>query len=203
MSKRVKYQLLRNYFYYNTQELVSVLGVSKSTVRNWVRSGLTSIKSGNKGPYYFGNDVKEFLKKRRAKSKMKTGKGEAPCFSCKKGRKLITSSIELIETGKILGNKGTAQIQIKGICKTCGANCIKGSSSNKVGEFLSHYPEYQNNMMQFKQATETDRHRNSGINYTIIFRNAHRLSSRMKSGLLMGLSPEGKSRMRKNLLWIR
>lgn len=154
MYRRVKYQLLRNYFYYNTKELVSILGISKSTVQNWVRSGLTSIKSCNKGPYFFGRDIKEFLKKRRTKLKFKTGKGEAPCFSCRKGRKLTTSSIELKETGKILGNKGTTQILIKGICKTCGANCRKFSSSNKVGEFLLHYPDFQKKHAQFKKASE-------------------------------------------------
>ena len=122
---------------------MSILGVSKSTVENWVRSRLTSIKSNNKGPYFFGIDVKEFHKKMRLKSKIITGKGEATCLSCRKGRKLVTNSIELIETGIILGNQSTAQILIKGVCKTCGANCNKFSSSNKIGEFLSHYPEYQ------------------------------------------------------------
>ena len=143
MARRVKYQLLRNYFYYNKQELMSILGVSKSTVQNWVRSDLTSIKSGNKGPYFFGMDVKEFHKQMRKNSKMPTKKGEIRCFSCKQGRKLITNSIEIIDTGKILGNKGTHKIQIKGRCRECGKNCNSYSSSNKIGEFLSHYPEYQ------------------------------------------------------------
>lgn len=155
MAKRVKYQLLRNYFYYNTQELVTILGVSKSTVHNWVRSGLTVIKSGNKGPYYFGKDVKDFLKNRRKNSKMPTKKGEIRCFSCKQGRKLITKSIELIDTGIILGNNDTHKIQIKGLCRECGKNCNSYSSSKKIGEFMSHYPDYQNKRVQFKQATET------------------------------------------------
>ena len=134
---------------------MSILGVSKSTVQNWVRSGLKSIKSANKGPYFFGMDVKEFHKQMRRNAKMPTEKGEIRCFSCKQGRKLISNSIELIDTGKILGNKGTHKIQIKGLCCECGKKCNSYSSSEKIGEFISHYPDYQNSIVQFKQATET------------------------------------------------
>ena len=155
MARRVKYQLLRNYFYYNTQELVSVLGVSKSTVQNWVRSGLKSIKSANKGPYFFGMDVKECHKLRNRNSKVKLLKGEVFCGGCKQASKLKTSSIKLMVTDKLLGNKGASQIIISGRCRTCGSKCNLFSSSNRVSEFLAKYPKYSNKNVRFKQATET------------------------------------------------
>ena len=133
---------------------MSILGVSKSTVQNWVRSGLTVIKSANKGPYYFGIDVKEFHKQRNRNSKVKLLKGEVRCCRCNHGRKLKTSSIKLIVTDQLLGNKGTFQIIISGRCRTCKSKCILFSSSNRVSEFISKYPKYSKKSVQFNQATE-------------------------------------------------
>lgn len=144
MSKNINYQLLRNYFYYNVHELAAILGISRTTVRNWVPRGLTVIRSEKNGWYFFGNDVKKFHKEEKRKSKVKSPIGGVRCGSCKRITKFNTSTIRLIETGKYFGNGRNKQIFIKGNCRICGSRCVSFSSSNKVGEFLSQYPKYLN-----------------------------------------------------------
>lgn len=143
MPKIFNYQKIRQDSIYTVNRIHEELGPSKSTVKYWVHeNGLQPIDIDDSPWLFEGTVLKEFLKKKKDKFKVKLKPGECYCLSCRKGARILTKSIQLVYTGKKLGNAGVAQIIIKGKCKKCGKTAIRLSSENKVDEFLAHYPNF-------------------------------------------------------------
>lgn len=144
MAKKFNYQSVRKDAIYTVNRIYEELGPSKSTVKYWVHNnGLEPIDINDRPWLFKGHVLKEFLKKKMNKFKCKLKEDECYCLSCRKGVRVLTESIQLVYTGKLLGNAGVAQIIIKGICEECGKTAIRLSSENRIEEFLAHYPDYQ------------------------------------------------------------
>ena len=142
MAKRTKYQHLKDYRFYTTLELAILLKVSRSGVQYWANHGLEPTKREQRRWKINGKDVKIYLKEKNNKFKVKTAPGEVYCPSCRASRRVKVKSIEVILTGRKLGNNFIDQLMIYGKCIKCGNQCTKLSSENCIGTFLSYYPDF-------------------------------------------------------------
>ena len=142
MAKRTKYQQLKDYRFYTTLELAKLLKVSRSGVQYWANHGLEPTKREQRRWKFNGKDVKIYLKEKNNKFKVKTAPGEVYCPSCRASRRVKVKSIEVILTGRKLGNNLIDQLMIYGKCIICGNQCTKLSSENCIGTFLSYYPDF-------------------------------------------------------------
>ena len=142
MAKHTKYQHLKDYKFYTTLELAKLLNVSRSGVQFWANHGLEPTNREQRRWKFNGKDVKIYLKKKNNKFKVKTAPGEVYCPSCRASRRVKVESIEVILTGRKLGNNLIDQLMIYGKCIKCGNQCTKLSSENCIGTFLSYYPDF-------------------------------------------------------------
>ena len=146
MAKRVNWQKLRKRSYYSTSELASTLGLSKSAIKNWSHNGLSPINRKDFSWMFYGEDVIDYIKDKNSKYKVTTNPGEIYCFHCRKSRKLKLETLEIINTGKKLGNGLVDQIVILGQCVKCGYRCRQLSSENCIESFLYYYPKFSGNV---------------------------------------------------------
>lgn len=143
MAKKINYQVLFKNSSYSSTELASILKISRHTVHYWVHNcGLKPINPTEHGWIFDGEALKKFLKEKLRRFKVKIKDGEMYCLSCRFGKKINENSIELKYTGKKIGLQEAVQIIIHGLCVTCGNKCRRLSSSNRIDEFLRHYPNY-------------------------------------------------------------
>lgn len=144
MAKIYNYQKVRKDAIYNIKMICDEIGPSKSTVKYWAHNnGLEPIDINDRPWLFEGHVLKEFLKIKKDKFKVKLKPGEFYCLSCRKGVRVLAESIILEYTGKKLGKGGVAQILIRGVCSECGKNATRLTSYNRVDEFLKFYPEYK------------------------------------------------------------
>ena len=143
MAKRIKYQHLKNYKFYTTLELAKILRVSKSTVIYWAHHGLEPVNRTQHRWKFNGKEIKMYRKKINNKFKVKTAPGEVYCPRCRASRRVEVGSIKLKLMNRKLGNNQVDQIMIYGICIKCECQCTQLSSSNRIGFFLSYYPDFK------------------------------------------------------------
>ena len=143
MSKNINYQVLHKHSSYTTAELASLLNVTRHAIHYWVHHlGLKPINPGDHKWIFDGEVMKSFLKAKLKRFKVKLKDDELYCLSCRIGRRGIEESIDLEYTGKKVGANFVDQINIHGVCVTCGHKCRRLTTSNRIGEFLKHYPGY-------------------------------------------------------------
>lgn len=143
MSKKINYQVLHKHSNYTTAELASLLKLTRHAIHYWVHHlGLKPLNPTEHVWIFGGETVIIFLKEKRIRFKKKINDDEIYCLSCRIGKKVIENSIELEHTDEKMGLHGAVQIIIHGLCVTCGNKCRRLSSSNRIDEFLSHYPGY-------------------------------------------------------------
>lgn len=104
---------INKYMSYTTEELPSLLHVNKKTIYRWMESGLKFVP-GSKKPYLIrGSDLKEFLKNKDAKKKVKLKRNEFYCLTCKAARRAKRGSL------KTLSDRKT------GVCCVCNGKMSK------------------------------------------------------------------------------
>jgi len=98
---------------YTVEELSGVLRVDKKTCFRWIEEGLKIIPGCKKPILIMGEDIKKFLDNRRLKRKVKLGRYQFFCFTCKKATIAKRGSI------KIVGDKKTA------LCRVCNGKITR------------------------------------------------------------------------------
>ncbi len=86
---------------YTMEELSNNLGVNKKTISCWIASGLKIIEGSKRPILITGSDLKEFLRKKDAKKKVKLKRNESYCFHCKAARRAKRGSIRTLKDKKI------------------------------------------------------------------------------------------------------
>lgn len=112
MAKRhPNHRLVKIHRNYTVEEVASLLGVHRNTVRQWVKHGLATIDS--KRPMLIhGHDLAAFLQARRLKNKRRCQPGEMYCVRCRAPR---TPAGDMAEY-----RASTARLGILiGICPEC------------------------------------------------------------------------------------
>jgi len=133
--KQVNYQKIWSAKIYTRAELADLLGASKTTVSGWVRKGLEVIDSEEKLWLFEGRVVKKFFIDRKANKKNMKPE-EFYCLSCKDIRKPIPETIEITDTGVILGKDKQTKLLIRGKCSICNNKIVKIWSTKRLIEFF-------------------------------------------------------------------
>jgi hypothetical protein len=127
MGKRhPNYRLVKTHRSYTVEEVAGLFGIHKNTVRIWIKNGLALIDS--KRPLLIlGNDLVEFLQKRRTKHKQPCKPGELYCVRCRVPR---SAAEGMAEYAPINGKTGN----LIAICPACTAIMNRRVSLAKIGE---------------------------------------------------------------------
>jgi len=76
------HKLVKTLRSYTVEEIATLFGIHKGTVRNWINSGLP-ILDENRPMLILGEDLRGFLENRRKKSKQPCRPGEIYCVRCR------------------------------------------------------------------------------------------------------------------------
>lgn len=106
-SNRRAVKLHRNY---TADEAARVLGVSKGTVRRWVKNGLPALTE-RRPILILGRDLIAFLDKRAAR-RAPCNPDECYCFSCRAPRKAAFGAVEYMPITATGGN-------VRALCAEC------------------------------------------------------------------------------------
>jgi len=111
---------------YTVEEVASVFGVHRNTVREWVKRGLPT--SDDRRPMLIlGADLVVFLRARRVKNKRTCRPGEMYCVRCRAPRAPAGDMADYQPVTATLGN-------LIGICSTCEAMMYRRVSLARLGE---------------------------------------------------------------------
>ena len=98
---------------YTIKELSDILSIDKKTCFRWIDDGLKIIPGCKNQILINGSDLKEFIKKRKLKKKIKLTRYQFFCLTCKKATSAKRGSI------KILSNKKIAR------CRVCNGKICR------------------------------------------------------------------------------
>jgi hypothetical protein len=111
---------------YTVEEIASLFGTHKNTVRAWVKAGLPTCDS--KRPILIlGRDLVEYLKARRTKNKQPCQPGEIYCVRCRATKRPAGDMAEYQPITDSLGN-------LMGICPACDTMIFRCASMTKLDE---------------------------------------------------------------------
>ena len=98
---------------YTVEEVATVFGVHRNTVREWVKRGLPT--SDDQRPMLIlGADLVAFLRAQRVKNKRTCQPGEMYCVRCREPRAPAGDMADYLPVTEMLGN-------LIGICPACDA----------------------------------------------------------------------------------
>lgn len=96
---------------YAVDEVATLFGIHKNTVREWVKRGLPT-NDGRRPMLILGRDLVAFLTARRAKNKRPCLPGELYCFRCRAPRPPAGDMVDYEPVTATLGN-------LAAICSAC------------------------------------------------------------------------------------
>ena len=109
MPRRIDWRRVKVHRSYTYSEAARVLGVHKNTVANWVkREGLPALTE-RKPHIILGQDLRDFLRERREKTRTLLSMGEMYCLGCKAERKPAEGMVE-----EVSGTTGA--VMLRGLC---------------------------------------------------------------------------------------
>lgn len=109
--RRPNHRLVKRHRNYTVEEVASLLGVHRNTVRLWLRQSLQAIDN-HRPTLVTGRHLVEFLTSRRQARRRPCGPGEMYCLRCRAARKPAGGMADYVPAGPQLGN-------LVGICPCC------------------------------------------------------------------------------------
>lgn len=117
---------------YTVEEIASLFGVHRNTVREWIKRGLST--SDQKRPFLIlGRDLVAFLQARRVKNKRPCQPGELYCVRCRAPKAPAGDMVEYKPVTATLGN-------LIAICPDCHAIMNRRASLAKLEQIRGHLP---------------------------------------------------------------
>lgn len=112
MSKRhPNHRLVKRHRTYEIEEVASLFGVHRNTVRNWLKNGLSTIDD-RRPQLIHGGVLKAYLARRRAASKCPCAPGEIYCLPCRAPRVPMDNSVSYRTLTEDRGD-------LVGLCPVC------------------------------------------------------------------------------------
>ena len=109
---------------YSIEEAARALGVHKQTIRNWIKDGLP-VMTGQRPYLIAGDDLRDFLQRRRASGKHPCGPGELYCLRCRTPRAAAAGMIDYVPLTALSGN-------LRAICPVCSTLMHRRVSLSKL-----------------------------------------------------------------------
>ena len=113
------------HYTYTVAEAAKLFGVSRATIRNWLKAGLEFMRSG-RTVLILGESLRAFLEGRRKSRRTKTPAGHMYCFGCRAPRQPAEGMTELVD---VRGGSGN----VRALCD-CGALMHRRVSLSKLAE---------------------------------------------------------------------
>ena len=98
---------------YTLKELSELVGMSEKTCLRWIEQGLATVPGSQKPILIRGDEVQKFIRNRNSGMKVKLGRYEFYCFTCKLPRRAKRGSIIVSDNTK------------KGLCSVCNGKMSK------------------------------------------------------------------------------
>jgi hypothetical protein len=131
------HRLVKIHRSYTVEEIATLFGIHKNTVRQWVKGGLATVDS--KRPMLIhGSVLVDFLKARRTKNKQKCKSGELYCVRCRAPKRPAGEMADYVPITDKIGN-------LVAICPDCDAIMNRHVSLAKIeqacGKIDIRFPE--------------------------------------------------------------
>ena len=126
MAKRANWRVVKTHRSYKVDEAARLLGVSKGTIRRWIKKGLPAMQE-RKPALIKGAELIDFLKS-QSKPKQKCALDECFCFSCRSPQKFAFGEAEIDFSNSSNPNP-------RGLCAVCSNWIFKRISKYKLSEF--------------------------------------------------------------------
>ena len=125
-TRHPNHRLAKIHRNYTVEEIASLFGVHRNTVREWIRRGLPT--TDRRRPLLvLGRDLGAFLQARRLKNKRTCQPGEIYCVRCRVPRNPAGDMAEYQLVTAALGN-------LVGICPTCECMMYRRVNLAKLGQ---------------------------------------------------------------------
>jgi len=121
--RRPNRRAIKQHYSYTTEEAAQILGVSKATVRRWLKDDLPHI--ADQRPFLIlGSDLHNYLDQ-KSRKKQRCELHQCFCFRCQKPRAAAGRMIDYTPKTILSG-------QISAICEDCGTIMNKAFSAGKL-----------------------------------------------------------------------
>ena len=127
------------HYSYSIAEASEALCVCTNTVRNWIKTGLPTLRPRGE-LLILGGDLKDFLARRERERKRPCPPGAMYCFRCNTPR---TPPPELVEAAEI-----GVSLKLLGICPSCGGLMHRTVSLDgaQIAGFAETIARYHNHL---------------------------------------------------------
>jgi hypothetical protein len=85
---------------YTIKEISDCLGTSEKTCLRWIENGLSIVQGSKRPILILGSEIKDFLRKKDSKKKIKLKRNEFYCLTCKVARNAKRGSIKKLQKRK-------------------------------------------------------------------------------------------------------
>jgi Helix-turn-helix domain len=123
-KRRPNYRLVKIHRSYTVEEVASLFGTHKNTVRAWVKAGLP-ISDNRRPTLILGRELAAYLQARRARNKRPCKPGEIYCVRCRAPKFPAGNIAEYQPITATLGN-------LVGICPDCEGMIYRRTSNAKL-----------------------------------------------------------------------
>jgi len=129
MSKRANPMAVKAALTYEVGEAALALGISKATIRNWIRNGLP-VMSKQKPYLILGQALRDYIRAMSQAAKSPLAQNELYCVSCKSAQPPQDLIVEVVPNN-------SQTIRLKGVCSDCGGAASRIVSKNKTQQFAA------------------------------------------------------------------
>ncbi len=113
---------------YTIKELIELLSIDSKTVGRWIDRGLKIVPGGKNPIFIAGSDLKEFIRKKDSKRKVKLERNEFYCFTCKAPRRAKRGSLRKLKNNKT------------GLCHVCNGKISRTFEPYRKDYQISLFP---------------------------------------------------------------
>ena len=137
MKLTCKPKLVKTLHSYTFEEISELFNIHVKTVHTWKKAGLKIIDDSR--PFLvMGYDLKEFIKDKIVKRKVKLMPNEFYCARCNAARMSKDNEVSLKLTGRTMG-KDLKEMIIKGFCEHCNTRLNRFSHLGKIDEVKNNF----------------------------------------------------------------